>query len=125
MLTLDDVLFEYDKADLKAGALRKLYPLAAFPKENPERNLLIEGRTDSIGSDSYNMELSQRRAEVVQSFLLQNGISSTRIITRSYEKTHPVASNDSGAGRQQNRRVEVVTLRKGTVAADQPTLVQF
>jgi outer membrane protein OmpA-like peptidoglycan-associated protein len=118
VLTLDDVLFEYDKAELKPGALRKLYPLVTFLKENPERNILIEGHTDSIGSESYNLELSERRAEAVESFLLQNGISSTRVITRGYGKSYPVASNSTEAGRQQNRRVEVVILRQGAVAAD-------
>ncbi|MGH8005501.1 MAG: DUF4398 domain-containing protein, partial [Candidatus Binatia bacterium] len=62
VLTLSDVLFEYDKADLKPGALRNLYPLVTFLRENPGRNVLLEGHTDSIGSDSYNIALSQRRA---------------------------------------------------------------
>jgi outer membrane protein OmpA-like peptidoglycan-associated protein len=118
VLTLDDVLFEFNKAELKSGTLRKLYPLVTFLKENPERNILIEGHTDSIGSESYNRELSERRAEAVESFLLQNDLSPTRISTRGYGKSYPVASNSTEAGRQQNRRVEVVILRQGAVAAD-------
>lgn len=117
VLTLDDVLFEYDKADLKPGATRKLYPLVTFLKENPERNLVIEGHTDSLGSDSYNLDLSERRAGAVQSFLLQNGINSTRIAARGYGEAYPVVSNGTEAGRQQNRRVEVVILHEGELAA--------
>lgn len=118
VLTLGDVLFEYDKADLKAGALRNLYQLVTFLRENPNRNLLIEGHTDSIGSDSYNLDLSQRRSEAVQTFLLQNGISAERIIARGYGEAYPIASNNTEAGRQQNRRVEVVILNEGERAAD-------
>ncbi|MGE0681968.1 MAG: OmpA family protein [Candidatus Binatia bacterium] len=117
VLTLGDVLFEYNKADLKPGAMQNLFQLVTFLRENPERNLLIEGHTDSIGSDSYNLDLSQRRAEAVQSFLLQNGIRSERMIARGYGKMYPVASNDTEAGRQQNRRVEIVVLKEGESAA--------
>lgn len=117
VLTLNEVLFEYDKADLKAGAIRNLYPLVTFLRENPARNLIIEGHTDSLGSDSYNFDLSEHRAEAVQSFLLQNGISPMRIVVRGYGETYPVTSNDTEAGRQQNRRVEVVILREGELAA--------
>ncbi|MBI3247661.1 MAG: OmpA family protein [Deltaproteobacteria bacterium] len=117
VLTLNDVLFEYDKADLKDGAMRNLYPLVTFLRENPERNLVIEGHTDSLGSDSYNFDLSERRAGAVQSFLLQNGISPMRIVARGYGETYPVTSNDTEAGRQQNRRVEVVILHEGELAA--------
>jgi OOP family OmpA-OmpF porin len=118
VLTLSDVLFEYNKADLKPGALRNLYTLVTFLKENPERNLMIEGHADSTGSDSYNLTLSQRRAEAVQSFLLQNNIPPQRMVVRGYGKDYPVASNGTEAGRQQNRRVEIVILREGEVAAN-------
>jgi outer membrane protein OmpA-like peptidoglycan-associated protein len=117
VLTLGDVLFEYNKADLKPGAMQNLYQLITFLKENPTRNLLIEGYTDSTGSDSYNLELSQRRAEAVQSFLLQNGIGPERIVARGYGEAYPVASNNTEAGRQQNRRVEIVILKEGESAA--------
>jgi outer membrane protein OmpA-like peptidoglycan-associated protein len=117
VLTLGDVLFEYDKADLKPGTLHKLYPLVTFLKENPGRNLLIEGHTDNLGSDSYNLDLSERRARTVQTFLLQNGITPTQIATRGYGEAYPVTANATEAGRQQNRRVEVVILREGEFAA--------
>jgi OmpA-OmpF porin, OOP family len=118
VLTLGDVLFEYNRADLKAGALRNLYQLVTFLRENSTRNVLIEGHTDSIGSESYNLDLSQRRAEAVRNFLVQNGISSERIVARGYGKAYPVASNNTEAGRQQNRRVEIVILREGERAAE-------
>jgi len=116
VLTIGDVLFEYDKAELRAGALRNLYPLVTFLRENPGRNVLIEGHTDSIGSDSYNLDLSQRRADAVRGFLLQNGLGPERMTIQGYGESYPVASNDSDAGRQQNRRVELVVLHEGRVA---------
>ena len=108
VLTLGDVLFETGQADLRAGALRNLYPLVTFLQKNPERQVMIEGHTDSVGSESSNLDLSQRRADAVRAFLLQNGAKASQITTRGYGKTSPVASNDTAAGRQQNRRVEII-----------------
>jgi OmpA-OmpF porin, OOP family len=108
VLTLGDVLFATGKADLLPGALRNLYPLITFLQKYPERQVLIEGHTDSVGSESYNLDLSQRRADAVRDFLLQNGVNAARITTRGYGKASPVASNDTEAGRQQNRRVELI-----------------
>ena len=108
VITLGDVLFEYNQARLKPGAQQNLYRLVSFLKQRPEQNVLIEGHADSSGSESYNLELSQRRAQAVQSFLVMNGISPERINVRGYGEAYPVASNDTTAGRQQNRRVEIV-----------------
>jgi outer membrane protein OmpA-like peptidoglycan-associated protein len=108
ILTLDSVLFETNKAALKSGALQNLYPLVTFLRENPERTIKIEGHTDSVGDENYNFELSQQRAESVREFLTQNGIEPNRIIARGYGETSPVAPNDTAAGRQQNRRVDLV-----------------
>jgi OmpA-OmpF porin, OOP family len=108
ILTLDSVLFETNKAALKSGALENLYPLVTFLRENPERTVRIEGHTDSTGDETYNLKLSQQRAESVREFLMQNGIEPNRIVARGYGETAPVASNDTAAGRQQNRRVELV-----------------
>lgn len=116
LLTLGDVLFEVGSADLKPGIQRKLFPLAEFLKENPDRNVLIEGHTDNTGSPAYNLELSQRRADAVASFLISQGVSPRRITTRGYGQAYPVAPNTTAAGRQQNRRVEVVILREGETA---------
>jgi OmpA-OmpF porin, OOP family len=107
VITLGDVLFEYDKANLKPGAQQNLYRLT-FLNEHPDQTVVIEGHTDSKGSDTYNLDLSQRRAQAVQGFLLSNGIGGERIAARGYGEAYPVASNDSMAGRQQNRRVEIV-----------------
>jgi outer membrane protein OmpA-like peptidoglycan-associated protein len=107
-LTLSDVLFEFDKATLKPGAARSLSSVAEFLRENPQRKITIEGYTDNVGSDAYNMELSQRRADSVRDFLVHNGISGARIAARGLGEEYPVASNETQAGRQQNRRVQII-----------------
>jgi outer membrane protein OmpA-like peptidoglycan-associated protein len=107
-LTLNDVLFEFDKANLKPGATRSLTNVAQFLRENAERQITIEGYTDNVGSDAYNRELSQRRADSVRDFLVQSGISADRITARGLGEEYPVASNDTQAGRQQNRRVQII-----------------
>jgi outer membrane protein OmpA-like peptidoglycan-associated protein len=113
VLTLSDVLFAFGRADLSPGAVRNVDKLASFLEKHPERNVLIEGHTDSIGSDEFNLVLSQRRADAVKDVLLAKGISPDRILTKGYGKQFPVASNDTDSGRQLNRRVEVVILEEG------------
>lgn len=108
VLTLGDVLFDFDKAGLKPGAERVVDRLTMFLNEYPERKVMIEGFTDSVGAEAYNKDLSQRRARSLRNALVQQGISTDRIETRGYGENYPVASNDTAAGRQQNRRVEVV-----------------
>jgi outer membrane protein OmpA-like peptidoglycan-associated protein len=108
VLTLGDVLFDTGKSELNSGAARKLDQLAQFLSEHKDRRVQIDGFTDSVGSDSYNRELSQRRANSVKNALLTRGIDSTRINTEGYGKAFPVASNAESSGRQLNRRVEVV-----------------
>ena len=108
VLTLDNFLFETNRAHLKAGAFRSLEKLSDFLKQNPGRNIMIEGHTDSTGSAEYNLALSRRRAEAVAQALRSQGIDSDRIVTRGYGQEYPVASNDTPSGRLQNRRVEVI-----------------
>jgi OmpA-OmpF porin, OOP family len=108
VLTLGDVLFETGKAELRPGALQNLYPLVTFLQKYPEHRVVIEGHTDSVGSDTYNLDLSQRRADAVQDFLLHNGVNPAQLTTRGYGKASPVASNATAEGRQQNRRVELI-----------------
>jgi outer membrane protein OmpA-like peptidoglycan-associated protein len=108
VLTLGDVLFDTGRAELKPGAARNLDQLAQFLTSHPDRRIQIDGFTDSVGSDSYNQELSQRRADTVKSALMARGIDSSRIGTQGYGKGFPVANNDDSGGRQLNRRVEVV-----------------
>lgn len=108
VLTLGDVLFDTGKATLNPGAALKLDRLASFLNEHPDRRVQIEGFTDSVGSDAYNQDLSERRAEAVQAALTARGIDRSRISTEGYGKAFPVASNSDSSGRQLNRRVEVV-----------------
>lgn len=108
VLTLGDVLFDTGRAQLKPGAMRTLDQLATFLRENPERTVEIEGYTDSTGSSDTNQGLSERRANAVKSALMDRGIAINRIAARGLGEMNPVASNDTAAGRQQNRRVEVV-----------------
>lgn len=108
VLTLSDVLFASGQATLAPGAMHRLQTLATVLKEHPERHVTIEGYTDSVGAESYNLDLSQRRAEAVRDFLLHNGIEARRITARGFGEASPLAPNNTEAGRQQNRRVEVV-----------------
>ena len=113
VLTMGDVLFSFGKADLSAGAVRNLDKITGFLEKHPDRNLLIEGHTDSIGSDEFNQALSQKRADAVKEALVGKGIVPDRIATKGYGKKFPVAGNDTESGRQMNRRVEVVILNEG------------
>lgn len=108
VLTLGDVLFDTGRAELKPGAFDTLDRLASFMRDNPERSLKIEGHTDSVGSDAFNVGLSQRRAESVRAALVARGVEGGRIATEGLGKARPVASNDTAEGRQRNRRVEIV-----------------
>ncbi len=108
VLTLGDVLFDTGKAQLNPGAARNLDQLVAFLHDHPERHVEIDGYTDNVGSDSYNLDLSQRRADAVRQALVSQGIDPSRIVTKGYGKEFAVASNSEASGRQLNRRVEVV-----------------
>jgi outer membrane protein OmpA-like peptidoglycan-associated protein len=108
VITLSDVLFNTGQAVLTSGAARKLDELAQVLTEHPDRRVQIDGFTDSVGPDAYNLDLSQRRAEAVKSALMSRGIDSSRIGTQGYGKAYPMASNADAGGRQLNRRVEIV-----------------
>ncbi len=113
VLTIGDVLFATDKSDLNASAQISMDKLAAFLQKKQNRNLLVEGHTDSVGSDEYNQGLSEQRAASVKSALVKRGIATERIVTIGYSKKYPLASNDTAAGKQQNRRVEAIILNEG------------
>ena len=121
VLTLGDVLFDVDRAELKPGAELHLARLAEFLQQHPERNVLIEGHTDSTGSVEYNLGLSRSRADAVRSYLVGRGVAPTRVATEGYGLSRPIASNDTVAGRQQNRRVEIVVLNEGVGAGPPDT----
>jgi outer membrane protein OmpA-like peptidoglycan-associated protein len=108
ILTLGDVLFTSGRADLKPGAMGNLKKLVYFLDKNPDRRAAIHGYTDSVGSEEYNQGLSERRANSVMAYLAARGIDSTRLSASGMGRSDPVAGDDSGAGRQQNRRVEVI-----------------
>ncbi len=108
VITLGDVLFSTNKAQLKSGGMRSVQKLADFLKQYPKHKVLVEGYTDSTGSNSLNQKLSERRANAVRSALLDMGITSDRVATRGYGEAFPVASNNSAASRQLNRRVEII-----------------
>ena len=119
VLTIGDVLFATGKADLSPDANQSVAKLAEFLKKSPNRNVLIEGHTDSVGKDDYNIALSQKRADSVKARLVGDGIAPARITTVGYGKKFPVASNDTKAGKAQNRRVDVVILNEGVKAETQ------
>ena len=108
VLTLGDVLFDTNRATLKPGADQRIDRLADFLKSNPEERLMIEGYTDSTGSEQYNEALSQRRAQAVGEALQARGVPASRLQMVGKGEGFPVASNSTPAGRQQNRRVEIV-----------------
>lgn len=108
VITLGDVLFSTNKAQLAAGGLRNVQMLAGFLTKYPEYKVLVEGYTDSKGSHDLNQELSDRRAYAVRTALVDMDIGSDRVRTRGYGEEFPVADNDTAASRQLNRRVEVV-----------------
>ena len=108
VLTLGDVLFDTGQATLKPGADLVLGRLATYLSANPSTKIVIEGHTDSRGSDEYNQQLSERRAQAVASALIARGIPQDSLRTLGRGKAYPVASNDTPEGRQQNRRIEII-----------------
>ncbi len=116
VLTLGDVLFATNESELKGGALVNLGKLASFLNEYQDRTVIIEGHTDSVGSEDYNLGLSQRRANSVRSYLMSQGVAANRLSATGMGKGYPVASNDTATGRQQNRRVEVIIANETTAS---------
>lgn len=108
VVTLGDVMFAVDRAELTAGGQRSLDQLVTAIQSDPEVQLNIEGHTDSTGGRDYNLSLSQRRAESVRNYLTRRGVDAARIQSMGLGPDYPVASNSTEAGRQQNRRVEVI-----------------
>ncbi|KZL09462.1 putative lipoprotein YiaD precursor [Pseudovibrio axinellae] len=104
----NDVTFGVGEAVLSSRAMQVLNSVALVAKEFPQTRLNIYGHTDNTGSAQFNMQLSQRRADSVSSYLFNQGVNGYRISAAGYGLTNPVASNASEAGRAQNRRVEIV-----------------
>ena len=108
VLTLGDTLFATGKSEIKSGATANLDRLGDFLAEYPDRTASIEGFTDSTGSEDSNQVLSEHRADSVKRYLIGRGVQSARLTSTGRGESAPVADNESTAGRQQNRRVEVV-----------------
>jgi outer membrane protein OmpA-like peptidoglycan-associated protein len=118
VVTLSDVVFGIDLTRLSADGMRTVQKLTTLLQQNPQRNVLIEGFTDSTGTAAHNQALSERRADAVRSALQELGVANARISTHGYGEFHPVASNDTAANRQLNRRVEIILSDdKGVVIA--------
>lgn len=108
IVSLSDVLFDFNQATLKPGAKEKLAKVSGILLAYPTLHVNVQGYTDNIGSDDYNLKLSQRRADAVRDYLISNGIPPANVESMGMGKADPVASNDTPEGRQQNRRVEMV-----------------
>jgi outer membrane protein OmpA-like peptidoglycan-associated protein len=113
VVTIGDVLFATDRADLNPNGMATVRRLAEVMMQNPDRTVSVEGFTDSTGSAAHNQQLSERRAASVAQALTSMGVPSERVATRGYGAAYPVASNDSAANRQLNRRVEIVLSNEG------------
>ncbi|MBY0482991.1 OmpA family protein [Nitrosomonas sp.] len=108
VVTLGDLLFDTGKATLKGGAAGHLGKLAAFLNQYPDRTVMIEGHTDNVGSEDYNLGLSQRRANSVMTYLVSQGVASNRLAAYGKGENFAISDNESASGRQQNRRVEII-----------------
>jgi outer membrane protein OmpA-like peptidoglycan-associated protein len=105
---MSDVLFKTGSFELLPGARERLAKVSGIVLAYPSLHLQVEGHTDSVGSDEYNQQLSERRADAVRDYIVQQGISAASIEAKGFGKTEPIASNETSEGRQQNRRVELV-----------------
>jgi outer membrane protein OmpA-like peptidoglycan-associated protein len=108
IMSLSDILFDFGKADLRREAELNLAKMAVIFQQYPEMSILIEGHTDNIGSEEYNLKLSERRAQAVYDFLSGQGVAEERMSTKGYGLSQPVEANATPEGRQANRRVDLV-----------------
>jgi len=108
IVNMSDVLFDTAKYSLRPLAREKLAKVAGIVSGHPGLRLDVEGHTDSVGGDEYNQQLSEQRGGAVRDYLTQQGMPASSVTSRGFGKTQPVASNDTAAGRQLNRRVEIV-----------------
>ena len=107
-ITLNDVLFDFEKAELRSEATPTIERAASYLQSNPERSALVEGHTDHTGDDEFNQSLSIQRSETIKNALVSMGIEADRIEARGFGESVPVADNNSLSGRQANRRVEII-----------------
>jgi outer membrane protein OmpA-like peptidoglycan-associated protein len=105
---MSDVLFDTGKYSLKPGAREKLAKVAGILIAYPSLNIEVGGYTDNVGADAMNQTLSENRASTVRTYLVEQGVTTNSVSAKGFGNTSPVASNDNAAGRQENRRVELV-----------------
>jgi outer membrane protein OmpA-like peptidoglycan-associated protein len=123
IVNISDVLFDFDKYTLKPGAREKMAKVSGILLAYPGLKIQVEGHTDSVGSDDYNQTLSERRADTVRDYLVGQGVPGGTVSAVGLGKADPVASNDTAAGRQQNRRVELVVSGE-PIGVDTPGIPQ-
>jgi outer membrane protein OmpA-like peptidoglycan-associated protein len=108
IMSLSDILFDFGKADLRRDAELNLAKVAVILSQFPEMKIVVEGHTDNVGSEEYNLKLSERRATAVSDFLISQGVDEARMDTKGYGMSQPIESNATPEGRQKNRRVDLV-----------------
>ena len=109
IVSLADILFDFDKATLKRDVEFNLVKIATILNQYPEMKVVIEGHTDAVGTDEYNLGLSQRRAQAVHEFMIaQGGVAAGRLTFEGFGESRPVSDNETDEGRQKNRRVDLV-----------------
>ena len=108
IMSLSDILFDFNKSDLRQEAQLGLAKVSVILEQYPEMHISVEGHTDNVGSEDYNLKLSEKRAQSVYDFLVSQGVPAERLDTKGYGMTQPVASNETAEGRQKNRRVDLV-----------------
>ena len=103
----ESIIFDLNSAALKPQSMQTLDQIATVMKNNPESDILVKGHTDSTGAEKYNQDLSERRANAVRNYLIAKGVAPARITALGFGMTMPIAPNDTPAGREKNRRVEI------------------
>jgi outer membrane protein OmpA-like peptidoglycan-associated protein len=116
VISLSDILFDVGKATLKPGAEQNVRKISTVLKQYPDHKISVEGYTDATGSDVFNQRLSEDRSAAVRAALVSGGIDPSMITSNGFGKANPVATNATAAGRQANRRVEIVVLGAGKLA---------
>ena len=106
-IILDDVLFDFDKSNIKPEAAVILDRLVVFMNENKDKRVNLSGYTDSIGTEKYNQALSERRANSAKDYITKKGVDSSRVSAQGFGETKPIADNKTAEGRAKNRRVEI------------------
>jgi OmpA-OmpF porin, OOP family len=104
---LDDVLFDFDKSNVKPEAGAILDRLVAFMNENKDKKVNLSGYTDNIGTERYNQGLSERRVNSVKDYVVKKGVDGGRVSGQGFGESKPIADNKTAAGRAKNRRVEI------------------